>query len=480
MMKAQQSLWRNLIVNVDSYKCTHHRMYPEGTEYVSSYIESRAGLYPVTMFVGLQPFILEYLMHPITVEDVHEAEAIHRGMNVPFERQNWLDLIRDHDGYLPLEIEAVPEGTVLPTRNVLVQLINTDPKYYWLPSYIETALLRAVWYPTSVGTISWTAKQHLREAFERTAESMELFRHYLHDYGARGVSSHESASLGGLAHLVNFDASDTVPAYVAARQWYNASPPGGSGSFQEHTNTIACGREGEAETFRKLLGDRSFGVAGLLLDTYDHEHAVRNILGKELRDEVLNYPGLVAVRCDSGDPVKVTADTIEWLMEDFGSTVNSKGFRRLPPNILAVQGDGLTPVTHREVYAELERRGLAADNVICGMGGGLLQQVNRDTLNFGQKANAIRVNGTWRDIQKIPAGDAMKRSKAGRLALKYDGENYETVPRDSIAPEENVLVPVFRDGKLLKMWDFEELKARSERPTPAYYYRDADEQQIVL
>lgn len=471
-MNIEPSIWRNMIVNVDSYKSTHHRMYPDGTEFVSAYIESRAGLYPATMFVGLQAFIREYLLRPLTIKDLQEAEQVHAAMNVPFSRQIWLDLINDHGGYLPIEIEAVPEGTVVPTRNVLVQLVNTDPKYPWITTYVETALLRAVWYPTSVGTISWTIKQHLREIFARTSDAPpEMLRAYLHDYGARGVSSMESAALGGLAHLVNFDQTDTVPGYIAARQWYNASAPRGSGAFQEHTNVIAFGRENEAATFRGLLANTAAGLAGLLVDTYDHENAVRNIIGKELRNEVANFPGLVAVRCDSGDPVKVPADTIEWLMEDFGSTVNSKGFRTLPPNIRVVQGDGLTPTSHAALYEEVEKRGLSADNLICGMGGGLLQRINRDTLNFGMKASAVRINGVWKEIQKVPKGDSMKRSKAGRLALRFVDGDYQTVPRDSIPAEENVLVPVFRNGKLLRMYDFAELKQRSERPTPEYYYR---------
>ena len=475
-MNIEPSIWRNMIVNVDSYKITHHGMYPEGTEFVSAYIESRGGLYPATLFVGLQAFIREYLLRPLTIEHLHEAEQVHAAMNVPFNRQVWLDLINDHDGFLPIEIEAVPEGTVVPTRNVLVQLVNTDPKYPWITTFVETALLRAVWYPTSVGTISWTIKQHLREVFERTSDAPpEMLRAYFHDYGARGVSSLESAALGGLAHLVNFDQTDTVPGYLAARQWYNSSVPRGSGAFQEHTNVIAFGRENEAATFRALLSNPAAGVAGLLVDTYDHENAVRNILGKELRNEVANFPALVAVRCDSGDPVKVPADTIEWLMEDFGSTVNSKGFRLLPPNIRVVQGDGLTPTSHAALYAEVEKRKLAADNLICGMGGGLLQRINRDTLNFGMKASAARVNGTWRDIQKMPTGDSMKRSKAGRLALRFVDGDYQTVPRDSIPAEENVLVPVFRNGKMLRIYDFAELKARSERRTPEYYYRGSRE-----
>ncbi|MCC2626363.1 MAG: Nicotinamide phosphoribosyltransferase [Thermomicrobiales bacterium] len=472
-MNIEPSIWRNMMVNVDCYKVTHHRMYPEGTEFVSAYIESRGGLYPATLFVGLQAFIREYLLRPLTIEHLHQAEQVHAAMNVPFNRQIWLDLINDHGGYLPIEIEAVPEGTVVPTRNVLVQVVNTDPKYPWITTFVETALLRAVWYPTSVGTISWTIKQHLREAFKRTSDAPpELLRAYFHDYGARGVSSLESAALGGMAHLVNFDQTDTIPGYLAARQWYNASAPRGSGQFQEHTNVIAFGRENEAATFRGLLANPSAGVAGLLCDAYDHENAVRNIIGKELHDEVANFAGLVAVRCDSGDPVKVAADTVEWLMEDFGSSVNSKGFRQLPPNIRVVQGDGLTPTSHGALYQELEKRGLAADNLLSGMGGGLLQRINRDTLNFGMKANAVRIKGAWKDIQKVPTGDSMKRSKAGRLALRFVDGDYQTVHRDSIPAEQNVLVPVFRDGKMLRIYDFAELKQRSERPTPEYYYRN--------
>jgi len=135
-----------------------------------------------------------------------------------FNRENWLGILNDHDGFLPVEIEAVPEGTVLPSRNVLVQLINTDPKYFWATSFFETCLLRAVWYPTTIGTISWLCKQIFRDALARTSDNPQVLRHMLHDYGARGVSSQQSAALGGLAHLVNFSQSDTVPGILAAKQ----------------------------------------------------------------------------------------------------------------------------------------------------------------------------------------------------------------------------------------------------------------------
>lgn len=461
----------NIIVNTDNYKHCHYPLYPSGTEYISSYIESRGGDLPVTMFVGLQAFLRDYLMRPVTLENVDAAELLMREQGMHFNRENWMGIINDHGGYLPVEIEAVAEGTVMPTSNVLVQIINTDPKYYWATSFFETALLRAVWYPTTVGTLSWLCKQVIRTALERTSDSVGALRHMLHDYGARGVSSQQSAALGGMAHLVNFNQSDTTPGILAAKRWYNAVAPSRSGPNSEHASFTAWGRDLEVDAIRNMLEVyREHGFALVLTDTYDHENCVKNILGGELKEMVQNFPGLVGARPDSGDVVQVTADTTEWLMDAFGYQVNSKGFKILPPFIRVVQGDGVTGDSLRRIYSEMERRGLAADNAIFGMGGGLLQHVNRDTNMFAQKANAVCVNGEWRNISKNPTGDANKTSKAGRLALIKENGEYKTVPRDSVSPEQNLLKPVFRNGKLLKKWDFSELIAASESPVPQKWY----------
>jgi len=130
---------------------------------------------------------------------------------VPFNRAGWEHILKQHGGYLPLKIQAVKEGTVLPVKNAIVQIINTDPAVPWLTSFMETALLRAVWYPTTVATLSWTVKQIIRTYLEKTCENPEAELPFkLHDFGARGVSSAESAALGGIAHMVNFLGSDTV------------------------------------------------------------------------------------------------------------------------------------------------------------------------------------------------------------------------------------------------------------------------------
>jgi nicotinamide phosphoribosyltransferase len=277
-----------------------------------------------------------------------------------------------------------------------------------------------------------------------------------------------------MAHLVNFDQTNTVAGAIAAEQYYGARIPNASSWLQEHSTTTAWGRDREIDSFRRILSYKGDGSAGLLGDSYDHEYAVANLISTDLRDEILGFPGLVSVRCDSGDPVTVPADTVEQLIRSFGFETNSKGFKLLPPNIRVVQGDGLVLGTYSRLYEELERRGLAADNVICGMGAGLLQRVNRDTMHFGFKTNAVSSDGVWRAVAKSPGGNAIKRSKPGRLALQYTDGDYSTVPRDSVPSNENMLEPVFRDGKILRLWNFDELIERSERPTPEYYFTGID------
>ena len=198
---------RNAILNVDSYKTSHYLQYPPGTTQVSSYIEARGGQFEKVVFFGLQMFIKEYLTTPIAAADIDEAKVILEAHGVPFNEAGWRYILEQHNGYLPIEIQAVPEGTVLPVQNVMAQVINTDPNCAWLTSYVETALLRAVWYPTTVATQSRYCKHIIQAYLEATADSTEGLPFKLHDFGARGVSSEESAAIGGAAHLVNFMAA---------------------------------------------------------------------------------------------------------------------------------------------------------------------------------------------------------------------------------------------------------------------------------
>ena len=153
------SISKSIILNTDSYKVSMFKQYPAGTTGVYSYIESRGGRYDSTVFFGLQAFIKEYLLEPITQADIDIADEILTAHGEPFNREGWEYILRVHNGYLPVVIRAVPEGTVVPVKNVLATIENTDPECFWLITYLETALLRAVWYPTTVATQSKTIKK---------------------------------------------------------------------------------------------------------------------------------------------------------------------------------------------------------------------------------------------------------------------------------------------------------------------------------
>ncbi|WP_444934327.1 nicotinate phosphoribosyltransferase [Microbulbifer sp. JTAC008] len=454
----------NPILNVDSYKTSHYLQYPEGTQYVSSYIESRGGQFKEAVFFGLQAFIKQYLTTPINAEHIEEAEELCLAHGLPFNREGWEYILQEHQGYLPIEIQAVPEGSVIPTRNVLVQVVNTDPKCFWLTSYIETALLRAIWYPTTVATQSREAKKVIQRYLLETAEGLDSLPFKLHDFGARGASSEETAAIGGLAHLVNFQGTDTIAAVLAGRRYYAAPMAGFSIPAAEHSTMTSWGREQEAKAYENMLtqfsGDNC--LVAVVSDSYDLWSTIENIWGGELKERVENNGGTLVIRPDSGDPVDIVTQTIERLMRIFGATINSKGFRVLPDFIRVIQGDGISLHTIEGILSAMKARKQSAENISFGMGGELLQKVNRDTMRFAMKASAVRVDGLWRDVYKDPATDSGKRSKRGRLALinRTDGTPY-TIREQDIGGRNNLLKTVYRNGKLLIEQDLDTIRGRA-------------------
>lgn len=455
----------NLILNIDSYKASHYLQYPPKTEYVSSYVEARGGKYADGVFFGLQIFLKKYLCKPITIANIDEAEEILTAHGLPFYRKNWEYILDKHNGYLPLRIQAAPEGYVIPTQNVICQVINTDPNCGWLTSYMETAILRAIWYPMTVATISWHCRQVIYKYLKHTADSTEGIDFKLHDFGARGVSSYESAAIGGLAHLVNFKGTDTVPALTLARDCYHESMAGFSIPAAEHSTMTAWGQSHEKAAYENMI-DTFAGknkIVAVVSDSYDLWNAIDKIWGEALREKVENNGGTIVIRPDSGDPVRTTLEVVERLMDKFGFSLNSKGYRILPPYIRVIQGDGINAESLEHILKTLKNNRISADNVGFGMGGALLQKLNRDTMRFAMKASYASVDGQWRDVFKDPITDSGKRSKRGRLALIKTEKGYKTVREETLkTPEQNELRPVFENGKLLIDWDLATVRRRAQ------------------
>jgi nicotinamide phosphoribosyltransferase len=452
---------KNIILNSDSYKYSQFNQYPPNTTGVYSYIESRGGVYDATVFFGLQAFIKEYLVGSVVTTDmIDEAEAIITAHGEPFNREGWEYIVREHGGKLPVLIKAVPEGTVVGVKNVLATIENTDPACYWLTSFLETALLRAIWYPTTVATNSYENKKLILDYLEKTGDPTSIdFK--LHDFGARGVSSLESAGIGGAAHLVNFQGTDTVEALLFARRYYGADMAGFSVPAMEHSTVTSWGREHEVDAYRNMVkkNGKPGGIVSAVSDSYDIYEACK-LWGTELKQDVLDSGAMLVVRPDSGDPAIVVKTCLQTLETYFGYTINEKGYKVLN-NVRVLQGDGINHQSIRSILYTITVAGYSADNVVFGQGGALLQIVNRDDQKFAMKCSAALVDGKWVDVFKDPVTDQGKQSKKGKMKLAWTGNGLATfTTRDEGYDNAfDVLEVVFENGVLTRDMTFDEVRA---------------------
>mmetsp|Transcript_47049 Transcript_47049/g.124681 ORF Transcript_47049/g.124681 Transcript_47049/m.124681 type:complete len:531 (+) Transcript_47049:31-1623(+) len=508
----------NIILLSDSYKVSHWKQYPKGTTTVYSYFESRGSDRPgwdSVCFFGLQYFIKKYLTGVVvTREKIDEAAEIYEehfgdGMNpnpTMFFREGWEYILEKHGGKLPVVIRAVPEGMVVPNKCVLFTMENTDPKCYWLTNFLETLLVQ-VWYPMSVCTNSRNQKLAIIKGMDETGNTNwaipggAAFK--LHDFGFRGVSSVESASIGGCAHLVNFLGTDTVAAMVCAKRYYNASKISGhSIPASEHSTMTSWGPEGELDAMRNMLESYPEGLVACVSDSFDIFRACREYWGDKLKDMIKGRIqdgkwGRLVVRPDSGDPGETVLAVVKILCEQFaeGVTTTRTGHKLLPDYIRVIQGDGVTYETIPHILEKLKAEGFAADNVVFGSGGALLQKLNRDTFKCAFKCSQIEFeNGGAREVYKDPVTDPGKASKKGRLTLQRAEDFAGAAPEDEYRaqagpdgqpggtgflhfspcrklvtvssgkgdPAKDLMVEVFRDGVLLKDWSLRDIRVRAE------------------
>ena len=462
--------WLHLfnIRDTDSYKFGHGKQtkHLKGMRIVGNhaYFEARKGAkYTKSAWFGLQCLLASLQGSVITKASVDYLERdvnAHIGPGT-FDRTMFDYIIEKHGGRLPLQFDSAPEGSVIPVGNVLFTVTNTDPACADLVSYIETFISR-VWYLLTTCTISKSVKSKLIKALQKSSDNPDQVLFMLHDFMARGVSSPETAALGGVSHLVNYRGTDTFIALGLARDIYMCQLAGYSVNATQHSCMTAGGPEGEFEIIKNIIELYPTGIVSMVLDSYDLKAAVLHVC-TALKDLVLARDGKFVVRPDSGHPPDVILWVFQTLWEHFGGTINSKGFKVLNPKVGCIYGDGLTEDMIELCLQTLIDHGFET-SCVYGMGGGLGQKSNRDTQRCAYKTSAVQTeDGEWHDVFKDPAsGD--KKSKAGRLKLiKLEGE-WMTVRLDDPAyatyPDE--LVTVFRDGEITHAWTLDEIRARAD------------------
>lgn len=460
-----QNLMNSILFNTDSYKVSMWKQYPENTEYVFSYIEARGN--DDTLFFGLQSFIKNYLSEIITVNMVDLANKYWTTHGEPFNYAGWMYIAKELKGKLPISIMAPKEGLVIPSKNALVTVTNTDPKCYWLTTWIEGALLRGVWYPTTVASNSKKIKNLIKEYLEKSGDVSTLpFK--LHDFGLRGCSSNETASLGAAAHLVNFMGTDTYLGVLRLMQDYYADigNTGFSIPASEHSTITSWGKENEVCAYENMVNQFSKpgSVYAVVSDSYDIYNACK-LWSTTLKEKVVSSGGTLVIRPDSGDPIEVLPKMLRLLGENFGVTYNDKGYLVLN-NVKVIWGDGINYQSISSILRVMvDLNGWSADNFAFGMGGALLGAPQRDDNGWAMKCSAIGVRESnkliWRDVFKDPITDKSKKSKRGILNLrKTDDSSYYTT-NETFNSSVSEYYLVYENGELLREQTIDEIRELS-------------------
>ncbi len=485
MTYKQYMSFKSSWIRQDSYKYSHPFQYPEGMKAYHGYIEPRGSklnlkeiesqvdlinyLRPRLLldenlnvnrmpFFGPKAWFKKMLENPLTEEQVEYFDNLLSKHGEPFDKETALRAVREHGGHLPLRFKTLPEGTLsnIHAPQVVVESMEEYPEFARLGGFIETQIHRATWYPTTVAGISYTIKQIITYYLEKTGDIAGLpFK--LHDFGMRGGSSEETCEIGGLAHLVNFMGSDTIDAMILGDWAYNVECAGYSIPASEHSTMTALGPLYEWVQMQRMLNQfPKHGIVACVSDSYNVFNAVENIWGDKLRQEVIDSGKTLVIRPDSGDPLEINMWIVEKLAEKFGFTVNDKGYKVLN-HVRMIQGDGVCPAVIAQILQGAMDRGYSADNWAFGMGGALLQKLDRDTFKYAMKCSALDFGNGWVDVYKDPITDTGKRSLRGRVGTKW--ENGKMVPCK--AEENTLLQDVVVNGQLLIDDDFDTIRARA-------------------
>lgn len=469
----------NIFLATDVYKMGHMEQYPKGTTKVYSYLTTRSGkVMDAVMFYGLQYYIKKYLTVVPTQAMVDEfleyrknILGVEASADIKVKLNGLVQL-----GYIPLEIKAVEEGTVLPVKNVLMTITNTHPDYYWVVGFFESLLLK-VWNTSTVASFDKKLKNLCAKFADATSDDHGHVPFQVHDFGYRGCSSEETAASSGSAHLINFLGTDTIPAIKFVKEYYKATEPIGlSVPATEHSVMCAFGENNELDAFKNLLQLYPTGIVSVVSDTYNLWNVLTNF-ADELKDQILARDGKIVFRPDSGNPEFIICGdpgapagspenlgALRLLDMKFGSSMNSKGYKVLNPKVGLIYGDAMYYERFEKILNNLQEMGYASSNLVVGIGGLLLQQHTRDELGFAIKATYAEVNGEVRELMKDPITDHGKKSHKGLIKLTKENGQFITKDQQTWDQERTgLLETVFYNGFLVKELTFDQIRANSNK-----------------
>ncbi len=481
----------NPMLLIDFYKAVHAEMLPENITKSVSYFTprlSRVKRWDKVVMFGLQGFIKTYLI------DYFDKEFFGRDIkDIMYEYSRLMDaslgkgsynpakIEKLHSlGYLPIEIRALDEGELVPMQVPMFSITNTHKDFAWLPQSLESLISVESWHPMIAATVGYTYRQIVDKYYELSCDDDVSRARALGAFDFRGEESVASAVKAAAAWCLSFLNTATVPTISYLEDMYNCDVTKEAVAFGSPSteHSVMCSNYAidgdEISLLRRLLTEiypkTSFSV---VLDSYDYWNVIDNIL-PQLKKEILSHEGCMLMRGDSGDCVDVVTRTVFKLWEQFGGSINSKGYKVLDPHVKAIYGDSITIQRCEEIYTILVEHGFACSNVALGVGSfsmqcieedGELKPFTRDTFSSCIKATYCEIDDKPYPIFKNPKDGGFKKSQKGCCVvskdefgnLSYkDGYTYD----ESIEDKGNELKPVFKDGKLIREQSLYEIRQR--------------------
>lgn len=488
----------NPLTCIDFYKSGHRKQYPAGTNLVYSNFTPRSDKLAKTgsmydgkiVFFGLQYFIKSFLMDTFNTEFFHKPkqEVINKYKrrldNALGKGAVDVDHIEAlHDlGYLPVEIRALPEGSVVPIRCPVLTIHNTLPDFFWLTNYLESVMSCMLWQPTTSATTARQYRLLLDKYVEETGGDKFFVNFQAHDFSFRGMSGIESAAMSGAGHLLFFNGTDTVPAIDLLEDYYGADSDkeliGCSVPATEHSVMCMGSKDSEIETFRRLVTELyPSGIVSIVSDTWDL-WKVLDEYAPALKAEIEARDGKVVFRPDSGNPVDIICGTyaigsgctefipsregcLQVLWKHFGGTINDKGYKVLNPKVGLIYGDSITLERAEEILSRMKAMGFCSTNVVFGVGSFTYQYNTRDSYGFAMKATYGEIDWMPQIIFKDPITDSgIKKSARGVISVSKINGTYSWVDNFTDINQESEMKAVFKNGRLLKDWNWADIKGK--------------------
>lgn len=473
----------NPILLTDGYKTSHHKMYPEGTTLVYSNFTPRSVKYMPEGAKDVVVFGIQYTMQYI--KEMYDEWFFKQPKGeVCGEAKRYLSsyLGSDYDvshfealhdlQYLPIHVKGIEEGSVIDARIPIMTIYNTHPDFFWLPNFLETLISSLLWKPLHTASMAYGYKKILLEYAKQTDENAIGFVDFQgHDFSFRGMQHPESAISSALGFLTSFSGTDTIPALMAAKKYYDTDNVAFSVPASEHAVMTAYGKEDEIGAFRRLMKQYPTGILSVVSDSFDLWKVCTEYLSA-MKEEVLARDGKLVIRPDSGDPVDIlcgkfhlTFDedeptdysipenkgVIELLWDVFGGTLNDQGYKVLDSHIGAIYGDSITMKRAIDISERLKKKGFASTNVVFGVGSYSLGYATRDNQGGAVKATYCEVNGEGREIFKDPiTDDGLKKSAKGLVSIQEI--NGKLALKDCCTWNEEktgYLTSVFKDGEFI-------------------------------